>query len=174
MRSGLLAVAVLFVSVLMMSPANAEGFKEGKWAMTMDTKMENMPPKMAKAMEQMKNLPPEALAAMQKVGIKNMQVEGGGMSVTVTQCLNKENPIPKHSPSSEVNKHCQESHDISGDTVNFKSNCNFKDIQVDSSGTMKYSGDSMEGHIKSHQVRDGQSMDSTIDVTGKYLGPCDK
>ena len=44
-----------------------DGLKEGKWIMTMVTKMDNMTPRMAEAMKQMENMPPEAKAAMEKM-----------------------------------------------------------------------------------------------------------
>ena len=37
------------MSLLLVTAARAEGFKEGQWKMTMNTKMDNMPPEMANA-----------------------------------------------------------------------------------------------------------------------------
>ena len=68
--SVILGVVIIFTAF--MTAARAEGFKEGKWAMTMVTKMENMPPEMAAAMKQMQNMPPEEQAMMQQ----QMQADG--------------------------------------------------------------------------------------------------
>jgi len=84
--------------------------------------------------------------------------------------LTKKNPIPSHAKSMED---CKQTHEINGDTVSFQVTCDRNDFQMESSGTMTYSGDSMQGHIKSHQVRKGKAMDSSIDISGQYLGPCE-
>jgi hypothetical protein len=40
---------------------------------------------------------------------------------------------------------------------------------------MTYTGDTMQGHVKSHQAQaGGQSMDTSVDITGQYMGgTCD-
>ena len=57
---------------------------------------------------------------------------------------------------------------MNGNTVNFHTTCKHDDMQMEATGNMTYTGDSMDGHIKSHESRAGKSMDSTIDITGKY------
>ncbi len=155
-------------AVILTVRATADGIKEGKWSMTMVTKMEGISPEAADAMKQMGNMPPEAVAMMKKMNVQVGAGPGGGISTTVTQCITNQNPVPK----SKRTEDCQETHDKSGNTVNFHMTCNKQDFQMDSTGHVTYSGDSMEGQIKSHQVAQGRNMDATIDINGQYLGPC--
>ncbi|MDE2027717.1 MAG: DUF3617 domain-containing protein [Candidatus Omnitrophica bacterium] len=169
--SSMLAVVLL---IAFSSTAKALDFKSGQWQLTMVTKMEHMPPEMATAMEQMKNMPPEAKAQMEamqkKMGI-TMSANGQGMTVTTDKCLTEKNFIPSHvGPGQE--KYCRQTHQVNGNTVTFQGTCRRGDWQLDSSGTMTYSENSMQGHMKVHQVTGSRTMDSTIDMTGKYLGPC--
>ncbi len=158
-------------TVFLTAMARAEGLKEGQWSMTMKTKMEGNP-EMAEAMKQMENMPPEAKAMMQqmqgKMGVQ-MGSNGEGMTMTVTQCITNQNPVPK---DSKMPKDCTETHEIKGNTVNFHTTCNNKNMQMDSTGHVTYTGDSMNGQIKSHQTTHGKTTDATIDLSGKYLGPC--
>jgi hypothetical protein len=94
---------------------------------------------------------------------------GHGMAITVTQCITKQNPVPNHVKNPE---YCQQTHDFNGNTVNFHMTCDRNNTQIESSGRMTYTGDSMQGEIKTHQVTSGKAMDSTVDITGQYLGPC--
>ena len=149
-----------------------DGLKEGKWIMTMVTKMDNMTPRMAEAMKQMENMPPEAKAAMEKMQQKmgvSMKVNGQGVTISTTQCITKQNPVPKNKYSSA---YCQVTHNTNGNVVNFHTTCDHNNMQMESSGSMTYAGDTMQGHIKSHEVVAGKTMDSSIDITGQYAGPC--
>jgi len=159
----------LFWMSISIMPAKADGLKEGKWSMTMTTHMDNMPPEMAQAMQQMQNMPPEVQAMMKARNIQ-MNANGQDMTITTTHCVTKANPVPK---DPKMGNDCQETHDIQGNTVNFHVTCNRDDFQLDSTGTSTYTGDSMEGHIKSHQVSKGHTMDSTVNIAGQYIGPCD-
>ena len=156
------------MSFIFISAARADGFKEGQWKMTMVTKMDNQSPEMANAMKQMQNLPPQALAMMKQRGI-SVGSDGQGMSITVTQCLSKQNPVPKQEHG---NNNCKETHEINGDTVTFTSSCNYNNTQMDSNGTVTYAGDGMTGHITSSGTAGGHPVKNTIDITGQYVGPC--
>ena len=173
MKISILIILGLFLMCISIVPAKAEDFKEGKWSMTMVTHMDNMPPEMAEAMQQMQNLPPQVQAMMKA---RNVQMSGNGqdMTITVTHCLTRQNPVPHYTKDSKMDSYCQQTHDIQGNTVNFHTTCNHDDFQMDSTGSMTYTGDSMQGHIKTHQVAGGKPMDSTINITGQYLGTCDK
>jgi len=169
MKKFVLVMAVFCVlAVVFTVRATADGIKEGKWTMTMVTKMDGLPPEAAAAMKQMQNLPPEAAAMMQKMNVQVGAGPGGGISTTVTQCITNQNPVPK----SKRTEDCQETHDKNGNTVNFHVTCNKQDFQMDSTGNVTYTGDSMVGHIKSHETAKGRNMDATIDISGQYLGPC--
>jgi len=165
--------AVCMMGIVFSAPAMADGFKEGKWAMTMVTKMQNMPPEMAAAMQQMQNMSPESKAIMQQrmqqMGFSMSGNPSDGITVTVTQCLTKQNPVPKNN---KMPQSCEETHEMNGNTVNFHTTCNQDDTKMDATGSMVYNGDSMQGHIKSHESRAGKDLDATIDITGKYAGPC--
>ncbi len=153
-------------------PAKAEDFKEGKWSMTMVTHMDTASPEMAQAVQQMQNLPPQVQAMMKA---RNIQINGNGqdMTISVTHCLTKQNPVPNYTKNQKMDNYCQQTHDIQGNTVNFHMTCNHDNFQMESTGTMTYSGDNMQGHIKNHQVEGGQPIDSTINITGQYVGACD-
>ena len=86
--------------------------------------------------------------------------------------MTKHDPVPSGFSKGSREDLCQKTHEINGNTVNFHVSCKDTDAQMDATGSMTYTGDSMEGHIKSHGVRAGKSMDSTVDITGQYLGPC--
>lgn len=163
-------LGLCLMSVVLATIAKAEGPKEGQWTMTMVTKMDNMPPAMAAAMKQMQNLPPEAMAAMKEAQAKSgVQMDfnaQGGATITVTQCVTNQNPLPKQM------KDCQQTHETNGDTVTFHASCSHGGIQSESSGSMTYTGDSMQGQIKSHTQMPGGALDQTIDITGEYVGPC--
>ncbi len=168
---GALMFVVGFYSVVM-----AAGFKAGQWSMTMVTKIEGSAAETAEmkaAMKEMEDMPPQARAMMEKMqgamGVK-MGVGAEGITTTITQCITDQNPVP----DTKMPKNCKQTHEIKGHTVTFTTVCKDKNSQMDSSGKMTYSGDSMKGQIKSHQVTKGQTMDTTVQITGKYLGPCKK
>lgn len=170
MKNPILAAAIVFAGLAVsVSGAGAQGIKEGKWTMTMVTKMDGMGDEAAAAMKEMDNMSPEDKAMMQKMmGGMNVHMAGAGagMSTSVTKCVTNENPAP----DATAEEGCRQTHSISGNTVNFETVC----TDSKSTGQMTYSGDSMTGHIKSHQTVDGQATDTTIEVTGQYVGPCDQ
>lgn len=172
MKISISIVLGLFWVCFTIVPAKAEGFKEGKWSMTMVTHMDNMSPEMAQAMQQIQNLPPQAQAMMQAHNVQ-MNGNGQGMTITVTHCVTMQNPVPHFTKDAKMDNYCQQTHEINGNIINFTMTCNHDNFQMDSKGSMTYMGDTMQGHIKSHQVEGGNPMDTTIDITGQYLGACD-
>ena len=147
--------------------AKAQGIKEGKWSMTMVTKMEGMAQESAEAMKAMENMSPEEKAMMQQMmGGMNIQANGNamGMTTTVTKCITNENPVPE----TEDQKDCQKTHTLDGNTVKFEVVC----TDGKSTGEITYNEDSMNGLIKSQQMVDGKDTNVTIEVTGQYVGPC--
>jgi hypothetical protein len=174
-RNDLTGIFVLGLMFVFITLGRAQGLKEGQWSMTMVTKMDNMSPQMVAAMKQMENMPPEAKAAMQqmqqKMGV-SMSADGQGVTITATHCITNQNPVPKYIKNKDMEDRCQQTHEINGNTVTFHSNCNYNDTQIESSGNMTYSDGSMQGEIKSHQTRAGKTIDSTVDITGQYVGPC--
>lgn len=143
MKKGILVVGGIFMMMaVFITPARAD-FKEGKWAMTMVTKMDtsNMPPQMAAML-------------------------GNPMTITNTACVTHQNPVPKQHSG------CQGTHQINGDTVTFNATCSSGSAVINSSGTFTYQGDSMNGHIQTSQSGGGRTINSTVDITGQYAGPC--
>jgi hypothetical protein len=173
MKISVAIILGLFWMCISVSPAKADGLKEGKWSMTMVTHMDSMSPQMAQAMQQMQNMPPEVQAMMKAHNVQ-MGASGQDMTITVTNCISRQNPVPKYTKDAKMDSYCQQTHDIQGNTVHFHMTCDHNDFQMDSSGSMTYAGDTMQGHIKSHQMEGGQPMDSSINITGQYLGACDK
>ncbi len=165
----LIAVAVVFV----IGARAAQGMKEGKWEMRMVIKMDGIGEEYSKAMKEMENMPPAEKAMMQqmmgKMGM-GMNVNAEGMTTTVTQCLSSQNPVPPMDKMNNNAKDCKETHSMNGNTVKFEAVCKGSK----SSGEMTFDGDSMHGKIKSQQKSDGKDVDATIEMTGKYLGPCSK
>lgn len=174
-----LGVAVLALAGIC-SAADESQFKEGKWTITSVTKMDGnsgQAAEMQKAMKELENLPPAAKEMMKKMqgmggGQMSAGTHGDGMKTTITQCITNKEPVPKMDKGKDSNA-CEQAHDIQGNTVKFHSVCKDKDGQVEVSGKMTFTDETMEGQMNSHQVKKGgQVMDATIDLSGKYLGPC--
>jgi len=144
--------------------ANAQNIKEGKWTMTMVTQMAGMEEEMADMTEEDKAMMGQMMGAMgSKMGMDmKMGFGAGGMTTTVTQCMTKDDPVPE----SKQNKACKSTHSTKGNTVSFTTSC----PDGDSTGKITYQNDSMKGIINSHSA----GGDATIEISGKYVGPCDK
>ena len=168
MKKFILVMAVVSVGfIVFVVGLRAQGIKEGKWSMTMVTKMEGMDQESAEAMKDMENMSPEEKAMMQQMmGGMNIQMKGNssGITTTVSQCISNQNPVPDMSSG----KDCQETHTIDGNTVNFEVVCS----DGKSSGQVTYQEDSMNGVIKSHEMVEGKETDVTIEIKGQYEGPC--
>lgn len=165
----LIPAGLIFLTVFAATASAA--IKEGQWSMTMTTKVEGMSAENQAAMKELENMPPETRAMMEKMqgrmGVK-MGMGADGMTTTVTQCMTGSNPVPN--PKTAEN--CKETHDISGDTVNFHVTCDSRAVKVDSTGHVTYMGDSMQGEIKSRQEGQGVPSEVNIKISGKYMGPC--
>jgi len=87
----------------------------------------------------------------------------------VSQCINKENIIPK--TNQKVNEHCSIAEQkIEGNTVTWKINCGGK---VESQGSVTYHGDTFNGLINTQsEVPSMGMMTMTIQLTGKRTGEC--
>lgn len=137
--------------------AQAQSIKEGKWAMTMVTKMAGMDEEMAGAMADMSE---EEKAMMQQMmGGMGVSMGPEGMTSTITRCLTNAEPVPEEDPG------CKSAHSVKGNTVHFTSTC--PDSQA--KGEITYHNDSMNGVIHS-QSAEGEA---TIQISGKYVGPCE-
>ena len=166
MKKLILTVGVVSVGAFIFVAAlKAQGIKEGKWSMTMVTKMEGMGQEMDEAMKGMEEMSPEDAAMMKNMmGKMNVQMDGQGMTTTVTQCISSQNPVPEM----RTPKDCKQTYSLDGNTVNFQVVCD----EMDSTGQVTYKEESMEGVVKSRQKIDGKVTNVTIEISGKYLGPC--
>ena len=93
------------------------------------------------------------------------------MSVTQTQCLQKDELIPKD-PGPTEQGNCQ-TQDIrfEGDTVTWKMICESEEGKIVSSGWISYHGTTFEGEVKTRIP--GQDMEIPTQLKGHWIGPCD-
>ena len=166
-KFGLAMTVVSVGAVVFVTGLQAQSVHEGKWSMTMVTKMEGMDQESNEAMAEMQNMSPEEKAMMQQMmGGMHMQMnsDSPGITTTITKCLSDQDPVP----GTNEDEDCQETHSANGNTVNFEEVCS----DSHSTGQVTYNGDSMSGTITSQQTADGQETNSTIEISGQYLGPC--
>ena len=140
-------IGVFSVVIIITTIANAqESFKEGKWEITLINRVEGLSPEVA------------AMMNNQSTVIKRIQ------------CLTNQNPItqPKSLPSGCSLPQIQKN----GNKISYQINCNNGDYQMKQTGEETFDGDTMQGLIKSHQTVKGMNIDSTMEITGRYIGPC--
>ena len=160
----LVFVSIISAVLISATGARAEGIKEGKWTMTITTKMEGMESQAAEMDAAMANMSEDEKAMMQQMmpGMKmNTGGNGMGMTTTTTQCVTNDKPVPQ-----STEEGCAETHSMDGNTVKFETTC----PESKSTGEVTYNGDSMEGTIKSQSAEGAV----TIDIAGQYVGPCDQ
>jgi len=185
---GFSVTAVIFATVA----SAEEGLKEGKWTMTMTSKVEGLPPEVSAAMDKLggqghSDLQNGKEGVSVSTGYGSMQIpvttgnanmpagmeahadwNAQGMTMTVTQCVTNKNAIP----DTKMPPGCERTVQRNGNTFNYHVTCNKPDYQMEQTGEVTYSGDTMKGLIKSHQTVHDRSIDSTIQITGQYIGPC--
>jgi hypothetical protein len=195
MKKLVLGVAcILFTFVVLISVANSEeGFKEGKWTMTMVVKNKGfMPPVSAQTgnTEGFKydiqngrvsasvatpngtmNMPLPA-NLQNNPDLSEVEMHGGGdsqgMTMTITKCITKEDAMPDN----KLPSYCEETRRREGDTFYYHAVCDQPGNQMESTGEMTYAGDTMQGVMSTRNTINGMSIDNIVDVTGQYLGPC--
>ena len=167
---------VLLLVVVPVTAAQAQGFKAGKWSMTMTTTIggdSEEAAEAAKAMKEMEDLPPEARAMMEKMqgsmGMKMGMGPGGGLTTTVTQCITEQDPVP----DTKSGKNYQQTHEMKGNTVTCHVVCKDRGVETDTTGKMTYTGNSVKGETRSVQKERGRSTEAVVTIDGKYLGPCE-
>jgi hypothetical protein len=139
---------LLAVVTAMMMALTTQGFagdkvnmKPGKWEITSAVQMPGMPAGMP------------------------------GMSVTQTQCLKNDEPVPQDSdPVTQGDCETQDIR-IEGDTVSWKMVCDSDEGKITSIGRITYRGATFEGEFKTKIP--GQDMEITNKMTGRWIGPCD-
>ena len=139
----------------------ADGIKAGKWEYSVQVQMPNMP-KLPPGVQ----LPP------------GVSMNGGGVSVTHTTCVDSATPIPAdmHSQGQHGGQCKNENVDVSGGVVRWNTTCTPSDgaVTVHSEGVAHYNGDTMEADIKTMTSGGNIPPQETHEhVTGRYLGACD-
>jgi len=85
---------------------------------------------------------------------------------TVKTCLTKEDYVPK---TNREQSDCKvENQKIDGNTVSWSVACK----EATGTGTVTYSGDSMNGLIETATKIEGKEMKTKMIMSGKRLGPC--
>jgi len=154
MRRMILSLTVLAAAAA--GPAYAQdAVKRGRWEFTSQLQtpaMPQMPPGVS--------LPPGVQAP-----------PGGGMSATHTSCIDPEKAVPTD-PRSECRVDGMQRN---GGTITWSTTCTTPQGTVRSEGVAHYRGDTMEGTMTTRvPTANGQTMDNTQRITGRYLGPCPK
>lgn len=88
--------------------------------------------------------------------------------MTRTACIDAANPIPAEPQCTlgDVKRH--------GNAVTWSMTCNSPRGPIQSAGSARYSGDTMEATLSARVPGpNGQPMDTPGRITGRYLGPCD-
>lgn len=90
---------------------------------------------------------------------------------TMTQCLDKQNPVPNTNPDSQgctvtdmKNK---------GNTVTYTMTCNQQGMAIKSTGRMTFNGDTFEGSSQTVMGPKAGGMIITTAIKGKRIGKCD-
>gem|GEM_PF-3126933 len=148
--------------------ANMHGIKFGKWSITTTVQMEGLP---AGTMEEMANETPEMKALLTKYLPPKTDISSQGITTTMTTCITNQIPFPFGD-----SKHCQETHEMNGDTVHYNATCTMtapagQETSINN-GYVTYNGNSMEGEMKTQSNIVGKLMSETSHYTGEYLGPC--
>lgn len=156
-----LACAIVLVVLTAASAYAADGIKAGKWEYSVQMQMPNMP-KLPPGVQ----LPP------------GVSMNGGGMSVTHTTCVDSATPIPADSHTQGQHGQCKnENVDVSGGVVRWNTTCapsNAGGVTVRSEGEAHYNGDTMEADIKTATTGGNMPVQETKEhITGRYLGACD-
>ena len=148
-----LQVAALTAMALTVSAHAAEDVKSGEWEFGTQLQAPAQRELPAGA-----SLPPGAQPAA-----------GGGMKVTHTQCVEADKAVP-----SDPRRECKvEKMERKGGVITWSTTCKGAQGTVESAGTARYSGNTMEANLNV-RVPNGRGgvMETTQYITGRYLGPC--
>ncbi len=136
---------LVFALLLVWACTASAEMKEGLWEMTMQADMKGAPQQMP--------------------------------AVTMKQCLTKNDMVPKHQ-NKQPGQDCKmKDQKIVGDTVTYSMVCQNKDGgSMETAGKMTYKGNSFDGSSTTtiKPKGQGQNMQMSTRMSGKYLGPCTK
>jgi len=92
-----------------------------------------------------------------------------GQSITHTQCITNDDLVPV---DGDENNNCTvKNMRTSGDTVSWEITCGGQGGQMDGTGEITYTGDTMKG--KMEMTMKGMNMKIKNVFSGKRIGPCD-
>lgn len=132
--------------------------KEGKWEYTSEMNVPGMP-QVPKLPDNIK-LPP---------GVQMPKMGPNGMLHTFTQCVAKEDWIPREQQGAKQCKLTRQ--ERSGDTLKWESICSTPRGQVTGQGVATYKDTTMNATIKM-TAADMDGLTITQKISGRYLGPC--
>jgi len=124
----------------------ADEIRAGKWQFTTQMQMPALPQSAAAAQGQPGSSPPMTLGA----------------------CIDAANPVPAdpHCTLDQVNRR--------GGVVSWAMTCTSPQGPIQSAGSARYTGDTMEGTLTARVPGpNGQSVDRPGRISGSYVGPCD-
>jgi uncharacterized protein DUF3617 len=93
---------------------------------------------------------------------------GGNPPMMRTACIDPAHPIPEEQQCKldQVDRH--------GGVVTWKMTCNSPRGAIQSAGSARYAGDTMEATLTARVPGPGgQPVDTPGHITGRYVGPCD-
>jgi hypothetical protein len=144
--AGGILLTILIASASSVASRAADEIKGGKWQFTTQMQL----PGTARS-------PPGVQASA-----------GGNAPMTSTACIDAANPIPAQGQCTldQVDRH--------GSVVTWAMTCNTPRGPIQSAGSGRYAGDTMEATLTARVPGpNGQPVDSPGSITGRYLGPCD-
>jgi len=151
MRNFIIVTAVfLILTGVLATLARSEDIKEGQWSITTVHKFESIHAEGAASTTEMEDVPAQ------------------GTTMTQTKCVTHQSLLHETS----IDESCQQTHELNGNTVHYHVLCPDEDMSLETTGQMVFNGDSMEGQLKAHMEGHDESADETVQITGKYLGPC--
>jgi hypothetical protein len=173
-----LAITLLAASAAWAADPTPMDVKTGQWEYTVTTQMSGMP-QTAQKMPPMPVIPPEQLAKMPpeaRARVEAMMKQAGGVAsgqpttTTTKNCVKKED-LAKINPRGEDQSCKMTAVNSSRNKQEVKMDCDSNGIK--STGTMTVealSSDSMKFNLQMAANQNGQTMNMTINGTGKWLG----
>lgn len=157
---------ILLTALIALPAVAADDIKEGQWEFTNTMKMPGMPD-MAELAKQM----PPGMKLPE--GLNIGAGAGGGMSITMKQCVTNDSARPPIKDESKFN--CETTkEERSGGTMQWAMHCTGKNTDFTSEGTATYSGNSMTSDVITQGTLEGHPAEMTMKTTGRYLGACPK
>jgi hypothetical protein len=98
---------------------------------------------------------------------------GGSPGMTRAACIDPANPVPAETQQGNVQ--CKlDKVERNGGNVTWSMTCSSPQGPIQSAGSARYAGDTMEATLTARVPGpNGQPVDTPGRITGRYLGPCD-